>query len=190
MAYDTLINALLEEGKAKAEAILCKARADAERVLNETEQACEALDRQVALLIERDLSAQRTAILSRAALSGRRLMLEAKQDVLDHVLSQAKGKTMSLTGHIRSKILTMFLDEALQQVSSQSPRAVIDPREKPYLEGILNERGIPFEERQEDELLLGIKLEVNGEVITNSAAARLAKAKPDLMIELNRLLFG
>lgn len=190
MPYETLIDALLEEGRAKSEAILRKAQAEAQRLLNEVKQKSEALDHEVDSLIHRDLAAQRTAILSRAALSGRHVLQQAKQEVLDTVWSQVITKAMSLTGQARTKVLSALLNEVLAAFPSQSPRAVIERRERPYLEKLLNQRHIPFEEQHQDDLLLGVRLEVNGEVLTNSVATRLAKAKPELMIELNRLLFA
>lgn len=190
MPYEMLIDALLEEGRAKSETILRKAQAEAERLLNEVTQKSEALDREVDSLIHRDLSLRRTAVLSRAALSGRHVLLQAKQEVLDIVWSQVITKAMSLTGQARTKVLNALLDEVLAAFPSQSPRAVIERRERPYLEHLLHQRHIPFGEQHQDDLLLGIRLEVNGEVLTNSVATRLAKAKPELMIELNRLLFA
>jgi vacuolar-type H+-ATPase subunit E/Vma4 len=189
MPYDTLIDALLEEGRTKSEAILRNARAEAARLLEEVEQESDNVGRRTDTQISHDITARRTAILSRAALSGRHILLQAKQEVLDAVWRHAGRKAMTLTGQARRKVLGALLDEVLAASSPQSPRVLIDGRERPYLEEALKERGIPFEEQHQDDLLLGMKLEANGEVITNSFAARLVKAKPELMIELNRLLF-
>jgi vacuolar-type H+-ATPase subunit E/Vma4 len=190
MPYDTLIDALLEEGRTKSEAILRNARAEAARLLEEAEQESGGLGRRTDVQIGLDIAARRTAILSRAALSGRHIVLQAKQEVLDAVWRHAGREAMTLTGHDRRKVLGALLDEVLAASSLQSPRVLIDGRERSCLEEVLKERGIPFEEQHQDELLLGIKLEANGEIITNSFATRLVKAKPELMIELNRLLFG
>lgn len=189
MPYETLIDALLEEGRAKSEAILRKAQAEAERLLNEAKQKSEALDHEVDSLTHRDLAAQRAAILSRAALSGRRVLQQAKQEVLDVVWRHASQKALTLTGNARTKVLTALLDEVLPAASSPGPCVLIDGRDRPYVEDILKERGVHFKEQYQDDLLLGIKLEADSEVLTNSFAARLAKAKPELTIELNRLLF-
>jgi len=190
MPYETLIDALLEEGRAKSEAILRKAQAEAQQLLNEVKQKSEALDYEVDSLIHRDLAAQRTAILSRAALSGRQVLEQAKQEVLDEVWRHVSQKAMTLTGNARTKVLTALLDEVLPPSSSPASCVLIDDRERPYFEDILKERGVPFKEQHQDDLLLGIKLDANGQVLMNSFATRLVKAKPELMIELNRLLFA
>lgn len=190
MPYQALIDALLEEGRTKSEAILRKAEVEAERMLSETKQQSEILEHEVDSLIQRDRSAQRTAMLSRTALSGRHILLQYKQEVLDTIWREAKEKAMSLTGQDRAQILSVLLDEGLKVLSSQSPRVVIEYRERPYLENILKERGIPFEAVHQDDLLLGVKLESDEEILINTIVSRLAKAKPELMIKLNRLLFG
>ncbi|WP_447976660.1 V-type ATP synthase subunit E [Candidatus Nitrospira bockiana] len=189
MSYDTLIDALLEEGRAKCGAILRQAQTEGERLLNEAKRESEALDHEVNRIIRRDLSARRTARLGRAALSGRHIVLQAKREVLDAVWQHAGQKAMALTGKARTQVLRALLVEALSASSSPLPRVFIDSREWPYLKDILKERGLAVEEQHQDDLLLGVRLEANGQVLTNCYASRLAKAKPELMIELNRLLF-
>lgn len=189
MPYETLIDALLEEGRTKSEAIVRQAEAEAERLVHHAQQQCETLHREADVAVRRQLSSQRTAVLSRARLSSRHVLLQAKREILDAVWRHAGQEAMALTGQARTRVLTALLDELLSATSSQSPRLLIDGRERPYLEDILKERKISFEESREDDLRLGMRLEANGEVLTNCFAARLAKAKPELTIELNRLLF-
>lgn len=190
MPYDTLINALLEEGRTKREAILRTAQIAAEELLNDARRQCETLEREADDAIHRHVSAQRTAILSKAALSARHVLLQAKRDLLDMVWQQAGRKAMALTGHARKKVLRSLVEEVLAATSSRSPRLIIDTRERRDVEDILKERGIAFEEQCDDGLLLGVRLEADGEVLTNGFAARLKKAKPELTMELNRLLFA
>lgn len=189
MPYETLIDALLEEGRTKSEAIVRQAEAEAERLVHDAQQQCETLHREADVAVRRQLSSLRTAVLSRARLSSRHVLLQAKREILDAVWRHAGQEAMALTGQARTRVLTALLDELLSATSSQSPRLLIDGRERPYLEDILKERKISFEESREDDLRLGMRLEANGEVLTNCFAARLAKAKPELTIELNRLLF-
>lgn len=190
MPYDRLIEALLEEGRAKRDAILHQAQVEAERLLSDAKRECDALASEVDLIIRRDLSARRAALLARAALAGRQIVLQAKREILDAVWRHAGEKALSLAGDARTRVLRALLAEVLAASPSQSPRVLVDNRERPFLEESLKQRGLAVEERHQDALLLGIALEANGEVLTNSFAARLAKAKPALTIELNRLLFG
>lgn len=190
MAYETLIAALLQEGEAKAKAILSKARADADRMVAEAEAAAEASDREAAVQAREEIVRQRAAILGRASIAARRHLLEAKREVLEAVRRRVTEKTMALHAHDRAKILEALLDEVLAKAPPGPLRAVIDGRERAHLEGRLAERHIPFQVQNRDDLLLGLELEADGEVLRNSLAGRLAKAQPELAIELNRLLFA
>lgn len=189
MPYDTLINALLDEGRAKCEGIIRKAQGEAEQFLDDVKQTSEALEQETDFQIKRALASQCASILSRATLAARHLLLHAKQEVLASVWKEVSDQATSLSGQSRMKVLSELLDETLAALPGQQSHAVIECRERPYFEDILKKRGIPFEEWHQDDLLLGIKLESDGEVLTNSVATRLAKAKPELTIELNRLLF-
>lgn len=190
MAYETLIAALLQEGEAKAKAILSKARADANRLVAEAETAAEASDREAALQAGEEIARQRTAILGWASIAARRKLLEAKREVLEAVWRRVTEKTMALQAHERAKIMEALLDEVLAKAPPGPVQAVIDGRERAHLEDRLAARNIPFQVQNRDDLLLGLELEADGEVLRNSLAGRLAKAKPELAIELGRLLFA
>lgn len=189
MAYETLIAALLQEGDAKCKAVLREAQADADRLITEAGAAAASLERETDSQVRQEAAKRRTAILSRAKLSGRQMLLQAKHAVLDAVWRRAIEKALGLVGAERAGALRALLDELLAMAPPGPRKAVIESRERVHLEHLLEERGIPFEQRGRDDLLLGLELECNGEVLRSSLAARLAKAKPELGIELNRLLF-
>jgi V/A-type H+-transporting ATPase subunit E len=189
MPYETLIEALLEEGRTKSDAVLRNAQAEADRLLAEAEQAIGALDCEVEDQIHRGIAAQRTTILSRAVLAARQISLQARHEILDAVVSDAKKNALTLTGDARINVLRALLDELLAAASAPPVWAFIDDREDACLANLLSLKGIPVKEQRHDALLLGISLEVDGQVMTNSLATRLAKAKPELILKLNRLLF-
>ncbi len=189
MPYESLIAALLEEGETKCEAILRKAQAEADGLRAEAKRALRTLDCEMEEQIQRDLAAQRTAILSRAVLAARQVLLQARHEVLDAVMSDAGKRALALAGDARIKVLRGLLNELLAMVPAPPVRAFIDDRECSVLASLLSQKEIPFKEQRRDDLLLGISLEVDGQVLTNSFATRLAKVKPELILELNRLLF-
>jgi vacuolar-type H+-ATPase subunit E/Vma4 len=190
MPYETLIAALLQEGDAKCKAILRKAQAEADHLIAEANMAAAALEREADAQVRREAAKQRIAVLGRATLAGRRILLETKHEVLEAVWRRVSERASALTGSERAGVLRALLDELLAVVPQGPLKAVIEGRERSHLEGLLVERKIPFERRRREDLLLGIALEAGGELLRNSLASRLAKAKPDLVIELNRLLFA
>lgn len=189
MAYETLIAALLQEGDAKCKAVLGNAQSEADRLIAEANATAAALDRDADLEARREGASQRTTILGRAALEARRIITAAKHEVLEAVWRQATEKALALTGTERAGILQALLDELLAAAPSGPLKAVIDERERVHLEPNLEERGIPIEPQRRDDLLLGLELEGEGGRFRSSLATRLAKAKPELAIALNRLLF-
>lgn len=189
MPYETLIAALLEEGEAKCKAVLRKARADADRLIGEASTAAEALAREADLHVQQEGARQRVEILSRATLSERQILLQAKREAVEAVWWRGTEMALALTGAARTRVLRALLDELLQLAPPGPLKVVIDSRERAHLGPYLKERGLPFEEQHRDDLLLGVELEGGGELLRSSFATRLTKAKPGLIIELNRLLF-
>lgn len=189
MAYETLIAALLQEGGAKCKAVLGNARSEADRLIAEANAAAEALDREADAAVRREVASRRAAVLGQAALAARQTLLRARHEVLEAVWRQATEKALALTGTERAGILQALLDELLAAAPPGPLKAVIDERERVHLEPNLKERGIPIEPQRRDDLLLGLELEGEGGRFRSSLATRLAKAKPELAIALNRLLF-
>lgn len=190
MAYDTLIAALLAEGEAKRKEIVNKARAQAEGLIARAAAEAETLEREADRRVREELARQREESLSRASLTRRRLLLQAKHEVLDAVWRRTAEKAMALTGADRARILQGLLDELLEAVPTGPLTVIIDRRERAAVAPLLEARKLAVEERSRDDLLLGAEIVADGEILRTSFATRLAKARPQLLIELNRLLFA
>jgi vacuolar-type H+-ATPase subunit E/Vma4 len=189
MPYQALITALLEEGEAKATALITKARMEADRLIVNAKSSMATLDHETRLQVQNEVARQRTLIVCRASLTSRHILLQAKHEVLDAVWEQATKHALSLTGKTREQVLHMLLDELLASASPGSLTVRIDSREELYLKNLLSEKGISYETQHRDDLLLGMELEEPGVCLTNSFATRLNKTKPELTMELNRVLF-
>jgi vacuolar-type H+-ATPase subunit E/Vma4 len=189
MPYQALITALLEEGEAKATALITKARMEADRLIVNTKSSMANLDHETRLQVQNEVARQRTLIVCRASLTSRHILLQAKHEVLDAVWEQATKHALSLTGKTREQVLHMLLDELLASASPGSLTVRIDSREELYLKNLLSEKGISYETQHRDDLLLGMELAEPGVCLTNSFATRLNKTKPELTMELNRVLF-
>ncbi len=189
MPYQALITALLEEGEAKATALITKARMEADRLIVNAKSSMATLDHETRLQVQNEVARQRTLIVCRASLTSRHILLQAKHEVLDAVWEQATKHALSLTGKTREQVLHMLLDELLASASPGSFTVRIDSREELYLKNLLSEKGISYETQHRDDLLLGMELAEPGVCLTNSFATRLNKTKPELTMELNRVLF-
>lgn len=190
MSYTALIDALLEEGTTKSRAILDKARTEADRIVSDASAAADALAREAEREVLHEAARHRNEILGRAALAARHALLQAKHEVLEAVWRRVIETSSAMTGSTRVQVLRTLLDELLAATPAGSVKVVIDEREQRHLEPYLQQRGIAFERQNRDDLLLGVESEGGGARLRSSLMSRLAKAKPDLIVELNRLLFA
>jgi vacuolar-type H+-ATPase subunit E/Vma4 len=190
VSYEKLIAALLEEGEARCREILRKARTTADQVLADAARAADTLERQAEQSVRADLARQRAAALTRASLERRRLLLQAKHRVLDAVWARVTELAAALTGPLRTRIVTAFIEELLRAAPPGPLTVIIDPRERAGLTLPVDGRSLTVEEQRRDDLLLGAELVGSGAILRTSLSARLAKAKPALLPELNRMLFG
>ncbi len=189
MPYEGLIKALREEGHAKAEAILTKAKTEADQIITEARAAVEVMERELETEVTKQGEYQRITMRNEARLKFRQIALQAKHRILHRILERARRKALQLNGNVRAQILTSLLEEVVAAAPQGTPKAVIDTRERFYLEPLLRERGLEFSMQQREDLLLGVELEANGEWVRSSLDTRLQKIRPDLLIELNRLMF-
>ena len=189
MPYEGLIKALREEGHAKAEAILAKAKTEADHMITEAHAAAEVMERELEIEVTKQGEDQRITMRNEARLKSRQITLQAKHRVLDRILEGARRKALQLDGNVRTLILTSLLNEVIAAAPQGLPKAVIATRERSYLEPLLRAHGLEFSVEQRDDLLLGVDVEVNGEWIRSSLDTRLQKTKPGLLVELNRLMF-
>jgi len=189
MPYETLIAALLEEGEAKRKTVLRKAQAEADGLIAEAATAAEALERETDTTTRREVAKRRAEILGRAMLSARQMLLQTKQEIVEAVWRRATEKAFALTGMTRAQVLSKLLDELLLEGPPGPVKVILDSREWIHLEDRLKDLGIPFEVQPRGDLALGLELEGAGVRLRNSFLSRLTKAKPDLALELNRLLF-
>lgn len=189
MSYGTLIGALLQEGEARCQAILRRAQEEAGRMLDSAAASAAMVDREADAQVQQDIAQQRLAVLSRAALLARQILMQAKHEVLDAVWRRARERALALDGPERTAVLRALLLELLAVAPPGPLKAVLEERERSLLGPSLHERGIPYEVRRDDDLLLGVEVEADGAVLRSSLAGRMLKAKPELLAELNRLLF-
>lgn len=190
MPYEGLIKALREEGRAKAEAILAKAKTEADQIITEAQTAVEVMERELDTEVTKQGEHQKITMRNEARLKSRQIALQAKHQILDRILEEARRKALQLDGNVREQILTSLLEEVIAAAPQGIPKAVIDTRERSYLEPLLRKHGLEFSVERREDLLLGIELEVNGEWVRSSLDTRLQKAKPELLVELNRLVCG
>ena len=197
MGYQVLIETLLKEGQNRSREILEKARAESEAILREAKEKAEQSEKDTRGVLQKEIEARRARILNQARMEGRRILLRAKHEILDRVFERAEQQLrdrLNQAGHedFSRRFWTRLVEESLPEPRPADLKALLHEEATGDLERVLRERGIGCERVQDPDLGYGFRLvsEAGEIVVTNSYRARLEKIRPDLLVELNALLFG
>ena len=197
MGYQVLIETLLKEGENMSREILEKARAESEAILRDAKEKAEQVEKDSRDLLQKEIEARRARILNQARMEGRRILLKAKHEILDRVFERAEERLrdqLKQAGRegLSRRFWTSLVEESLPEPRPAGLKALLHEEATGDLERVLHERGIECERVQDPDLWYGFRLvSAGGErVVTNSYRARLEKIRPDLLVELNALLFG
>lgn len=196
MGYQVLIETLLKEGVSKSREIMEKARAESEAILREAKEKAGRLEQESREEVEKELQARRTRILNRARIEARGILLKAKQEILDRVFEKAQDRLRERFRQTQQglylRLITRWVEESLPEGQATGLKAILHEDAPEVLEKVLRERGVVCQRVKDPGLWLGFKL-ISSEsrlAVTNSYAARLEKIRPDLLVELNALLFS
>ncbi len=103
-------NAILAKAEARAERILENARQEEARIRNDTE-------RHLRTIVGSELRAVHDRIVGRANLDGRKKIMEAKMELLDNVFESAQGKLESMAkegGEDYQEVVEKLISEAAE----------------------------------------------------------------------------
>lgn len=197
MGYEALIDTLLKEGEARCREILGKARSESETILREAKERLDRLEQQKKEELAKQLQAERSRILNRARVEARQILLKAKYEVLDQIFARAEETLRNWVKKNDGKekarrIFVRLVEEALPEEGRDTLRAILHEEGPQEIERIFHEKGISCEKVKDPVLWLGFRLISDGgkAVVTNSYQSRLEKIRPDLLVDLNALLFG
>ncbi|MHB8481955.1 MAG: V-type ATP synthase subunit E [Nitrospiria bacterium] len=196
MGYQVLIETLLKEGKRKSQEIVEKGRLESEAILLEAREKARLFEQERLKEVQKDLLARKTRFLNEAYLEGRRILLEARHEILNGVFEMAVKRLETwLKDSAGDERLRIFwkrrVEEALQDPQRIPLKAFLPGDGFKELEVIFKEKGIPCEKMKDPDLWCGFKLALDeGKVeVINSYFSRMGKIRTDLIIDLQSLLF-
>lgn len=173
---------LLAEARAQAEAILAEARRAADEVLAATRERLEAEAR--AALVK----AQSTATLRASS-----LILQAKEDEIARVFTQAEAVLAALAADARRYpgVLRRLIEEGLRDLGGAGVVSVA-PADQAIAEALIRERGWEATVRADSSINGGASLSsTDGRLlVTNTLGSRLGRARPALAAGVARTLWG
>ncbi|MBI3606205.1 MAG: hypothetical protein HY202_09315 [Nitrospirae bacterium] len=197
MGYEVLIEALLNEGKNKCREIARKAGEEAETILREAGERSAGFEREKRSEIKKKIEERRARILSRGRMESRRVVLEAKHEILSRAFNLAAKRLKELAAESDgTELHRLFWTRRVQEAIGNGPSQELQvflPEDAPKdLERVLKERGIKVEMVKDPYLRFGFKAVSDGgeRAVIDSYPARLEKLQGELFIDLGRIFFG
>ncbi len=191
MSHQDLIKALLQDGRRQCEQIIKKAKADAEEIVENAERELERQKKEYLDKIETDIKIKSIEVINGAKINANGKILKAKYEAIEDIFQKATERFLEIKND--KKYLSVFeklCKEVLGDIKGETK--VIMCRE----DGSLFKKLFPDIKAEiapvNSAKIFGIELITkNGSVIIkNTLNSRLEKVKPELILELNNLLFG
>lgn len=192
MPYQYLINALLKDGKYQCEQIIEKARADAEEIIKNAEGDA-ALQKQEHLAkIDSDIKKTSIAIINRARIEAGGKIIRAKYEIIEDILKRASERFLEIKNcKDYPFIFEKLFKEVLQDINSEA-RVLIDKDDVKLFKRFFSNISVEMEPVHGNSRIAGVEIiSSKGSVkVKNTLNSRLVKIKPELILELNKFLFG
>lgn len=197
MGYEELIRDLRRETELKREAVLSAAREEARQIIADAVQQCDRMEQDVQESITRDLERDRTRVLNDAQGEARKRLAQVKSELMHQVFRglEARLKAVASEESYRA-VLKRLLDETRPEWPEGEIVIRADAGTRSLLKPMMSGRTVRFEPfgntAAGEDPLGGFELADRGNTmaILNTFRSRLSKARPELLVEMNRYLFG
>lgn len=191
MSHQDLIRALLQDGRRQCGQIIEKAKADAEEIVKNAERELERQKKEYLDKIETDIKIKSVEVINRAKINANGRILKGKYEAIENIFQKATEEFLEIKNE--KKYLSIFeklCKEVLGDIKGET-KVIMDREDVGLFKRLfpdINAEIAPVNSSK----VLGIELITkNGSVIIkNTLISRLEKIKPELMLELNNLLFG
>ncbi|MBI5043912.1 MAG: hypothetical protein HZC10_08850 [Nitrospirae bacterium] len=192
MSHQDLIKALLQDGRRQCEQIIEKAKADAEETVKNAERELEQLKKEELKKIESDIKIKSVETLNRAKVNSEGKVLKAKYEIIENIFQGAAKRFSEIKdSKEHPTVFEKLCKEILGDIKGDT-KIIIDKEDAKLFKKLFPDINVKIEPFQGNSRISGIELVTqNGSVIIkNTLISRLEKIKPELMLELNKLLFG
>lgn len=191
MSHQDLINALLQDGRHQCGQIIEKAKADAEEILKNAEKGLELQKKESLDKIETDIKIKSVEVMNKAKISANGKMLKAKYEAIESVFQKASEEFLEIKKEKRYlPVFEKLCKEVLGDIKGET-KVIIDREDAGLFKRLFPDIKAEIATVNSAKIF-GIELITkNGSVIIkNTLNSRLEKIKPELMLELNKFLFG
>lgn len=190
MGYEELIRDLIREAEAKKEEIAGRGREEARNILAEAMEQVGRMERQFQDTLDREVNRERLIRMNRIQMEARAILLQARVSFVEEVLARLEDRLRRLPQekdypqHVRQ-----LYREALLELPEGDVIVRADAKTLTVLQSLVKDRPVRFEPLPE-EAIGGVEVsdEAGSFRVQNTWRARLSKARPQLMVEINRWL--
>jgi len=188
MSLQAILDAIRASGDAQVREIEATAEAEVQKIMMREQAENERLRQEVYEATSTPGAAERARILSQARLKAQRILNDAREDLIDDAIDQARQRLASIRNDpIYSVILRQLTEEALADLKgslqeAEKPKLEADPRDQDVLESILSDMDLDLHVIYELDGWGGIiaKSDDSQVVVINTLEGRLTRGMPYL----------
>ena len=118
MSLESVKDEILNTAKSQANAMLAEARKEANRITTEAEKKIEEMKAKGEAEIKRILDTIKRQEMSSAELESKKMLLEAKKQVIDAVFGEAKKKIANIPDKKREELVKKLLEKAKKDIDA------------------------------------------------------------------------
>ena len=116
MGLETVKEEILSNSKEQSNSIIAEARKEANRIMRGAENKIEVMKEKSEEETKRILDTIKRQELANAELENKKILLEAKKEVIDNVFSEAKKKLENLDDKKKEAIIKRLLEKAKNEI--------------------------------------------------------------------------
>lgn len=119
MGLEAVKEEILNSAKERANSIIADARKEANRILKEAEKKIEAIREKTDLETKKIMDAIKRQELSSAEFENKKMLLEAKKQVIDAVFAEVRGKLENLDDKRRESYTKKLLEKVKSDIEAE-----------------------------------------------------------------------
>ncbi|TET83160.1 MAG: hypothetical protein E3J37_05960 [Anaerolineales bacterium] len=196
MSLQAILDAIRASSDAQVREIEAATEAEVQKIMVQDQAETKRLRQEAYAAASAPGAAERARILGRARLKAQRILSEAREDLIDDAIDQARKRLASIRDDpIYPAILRQLTEEALANLEgslgeAEKPQLAVDPRDQQLLESILSNMGLDLPVSGELDCWGGIiaKSDDSHVIVVNTLEGRLTRAMPYLCRCLSALI--
>lgn len=193
---EKILDAIEADARKEADAVIAKAKGEAEVILADARKEAELKSRQIAEKSKEDVKSVLSRSESSAALQERKMLLDAKQQIISNIITSARNKLSELSSSEYTDIILSIIKKHAHNavgkiIFSDADRQRLTPDFAARLAQVLQDKpGTALHIAEERASFEGGFLLVYGDIEENcSFDALFAEQRENLLDKVNSLLF-